>query len=76
MNQTTFLKIQAQRLALIKLASDSAIVNFELFDEPYILAIKIIQAGDTSNQKIANKLGVSIYTVKQCLRALDTDLLA
>lgn len=73
MNQTTANKIQQWSDRLHKIHSDRSSYEFviPLLDEPYQLALHILEYGDEDIYEIARKLGISWQTVKQIQKALS-----
>ena len=66
----TYDKIQANANLLKKLHAQGNIQNLELFDEPYKLALSILDYKSQSDKEVADALGLNKETVKQARSAL------
>lgn len=71
MYEGTYLKIQAHANCLKKIHAQGNIQNFDLFDEPYKLALNILDCQNLSIEGCAAKLGIHEATVKQARKALN-----
>lgn len=72
MNQTTADKIRQWSDRLHKINQNRSSYEFiiPLLDEPYQLALAILEYGDEDIYEIAKNLGISWQTVKQIQKAL------
>lgn len=70
MNRTTFDKIRDNAASLHKIYGAGKYENYELFDEPYKLAIEVLTWQQLDDKVLANKIGISWHTVKQIRQAL------
>jgi hypothetical protein len=70
MNKTTYEKIKDHASLLHKVYSSGDYRNYELFDEPFKLAIEVLTWQQLDDQTLANKIGISHHTVKQVRQAL------
>ena len=66
----TYDKIQANANLLKRLHAQGNIQNLELFDEPYKLALSILDYQNQSNEDVVYILGLNKETVKQTRSAL------
>jgi len=71
MYKGTYLKIQSQASYLKKIHAQENIQNLNLFDEPYKLALDILDCQNLSIESCAAKLGIHEATVKQVRNALN-----
>jgi len=71
MYKGTYLKIQSQADYLKKIHAQNSMQNLDLFDEPYKLALDILDCQDLSVESCAAKLGIHEATVKQVRSALN-----
>ncbi len=70
MNKTTYEKIKDNSALLHKIYEIGKYENYELFDEPYKLAIEVLTWQQLDEKVLAAKIGISWHTVKQIRRAL------
>ena len=70
MNRSTYEKIQRNADYLRRIHADGKLENSELFDEPFKLALKILDCGNLDDRKCAQELGINLETVKQVRSAL------
>ncbi|MCC3508305.1 MAG: hypothetical protein JGK30_07845 [Microcoleus sp. PH2017_40_RAT_O_B] len=70
MNKTTFDKIRENSATLHKIYGNGKYENYELFDEPFKLAIEVLTWQQLDNQVLADKIGIHVQTVKQIKTAL------
>lgn len=73
MNKVTFNKIvkNKQKLHMIYMNSHKYKTIIPLLDEPYQLALQILEEPNASNEDLGKTLGISWQTVKQIRSALD-----
>lgn len=70
MYEGTYRKIAENANYLKKIHAEKKLENFELFDEPFKLAIKILDCGAMSDRACAQYLGKNLETIKQMRSAL------
>ena len=70
MYEGTYRKIAENASYLKRIHEKGNIENFELFDEPFKLAIKILDCHSMSDQDCAKYLGKNLETIKQVRSAL------
>jgi len=70
MYEGTYRKISENASYLKRIHEKGNIENFELFDEPFKLAIKILDCDSMSDRECAKYLGKNIETIKQTRSAL------
>jgi hypothetical protein len=70
MNKTTFDKIRDNAALLRKFHESGIYENYQLFDEPYKLAIEILTWQQLDEKALAAKIGINVQTVKQVRSAL------
>ncbi len=70
MYEGTYRKISENASYLKRIHEKGDIENFELFDEPFKLAIRILDCDSMSDRECAKHLGKNIETVKQIRSAL------
>ncbi|MEG4327902.1 hypothetical protein [Microcoleus sp. herbarium5] len=70
MNKTTYDKIKDKARLIHTVYEVGNYENYELFDEPYKLAIEVLTWQQLDDQVLADKIGISRHTVKQVRQAL------
>ena len=70
MYKETFKKIQHKAAYLKRIHDNKELQNLELFDEPYKLAIKILDCDHLDDAEAAQYLEIHLSTVKQVRSAL------
>lgn len=70
MYEGTYRKIAENASYLIRIHSKGSIENLELFDEPFKLAISVLDCYSMSDEDCAKAIGKNISTVKQVRSAL------
>lgn len=73
MYKGTYDKIERNALLLRKLHASGRIENLELFDEPYKLALKILDCSNLDEHLTAKQLRLHKETVKQIRSALGVN---
>lgn len=73
MYKGTYDKIERNALLLRKLHAQGNIQNIELFDEPYKLALKVLDCKNLDEHLTAKELGLNKETVKQIRSALGVN---
>jgi hypothetical protein len=73
MYRGTYEKIEANAAYLKKIHAKGHIENLHLFDEPYKLALKILDYGDLEDNLVAKELGINKQTVMQVRSALGVN---
>jgi hypothetical protein len=71
MNNTTFQKIRMKSNYLKRIFAAGNYQNYELFDQPYKLAIRVLECGSMSDDAAATYLNLNVNTVSQVRRALE-----
>ncbi len=70
MNKTTYDKIRDNASLLHEVYARGKYENYELFDEPFKLAIEVLTWQQLDDRVLADKIGISWHTVKQVRQAL------
>jgi hypothetical protein len=70
MYKGTYQKIEKNATYLKRICAQGKLENFELFDEPYKMAIEVLNCSHMDEESCARHLGINKETVKQVRSAL------